>query len=68
MKCKKCGRPLKRPQSSKVGYGPICYKRVYGSNISTKIQQYNLLSGDSTYCQLPGQMNIEEYLQIIGVI
>lgn len=25
--CERCGRPLKTPQSLKVGFGPVCKKK-----------------------------------------
>ena len=68
MKCKICGRLLKRPQSSEVGYGPVCYRKMFGSSIPAKRQKHNYSSGDNTYSQIPGQMKIEEYLQIVGAI
>ena len=29
--CMECGRKLRSQQSKEVGYGPVCYKRVFGS-------------------------------------
>lgn len=28
--CMECGRKLRSQQSKEVGYGPVCYKRVFG--------------------------------------
>ena len=28
MKCKRCGRDLKNPDSQLIGYGPICLKKL----------------------------------------
>lgn len=68
MKCKICGRPLKNAQSSRNGYGPVCYRKMFGNRAPVKHQKHNMSSGDSTYCLIPGQMKVEEYLQVVGVI
>lgn len=28
-KCLRCGRLLKSPIAKKLGYGPLCYKRIH---------------------------------------
>jgi hypothetical protein len=28
LKCKRCGHPLRDPESQLKGYGPICFKKV----------------------------------------
>lgn len=74
MKCKICGKPLKCPESSEVGYGPVCYRRAFGSSTSVRIRNrsasktYDKTVGDNTYCQIPGQMQLQEYLKITGAI
>lgn len=68
MKCKICGRPLKNPQSSKIGYGPVCYRKMFGNKALVKCQKHDISLCDSTYCLIPGQMKMEDYLQIVGAI
>lgn len=31
MKCSVCGRNLRNPESQEIGYGPVCYKRLFGA-------------------------------------
>ena len=31
--CMECGRKLRSQQSKEVGYGPVCYKRVFGTSM-----------------------------------
>lgn len=31
--CMECGRKLRSQQSKEVGYGPVCYKRVFGTSV-----------------------------------
>ena len=33
-KCRRCKRPLKRPECVKRGYGDICYKKLFGTIIN----------------------------------
>ena len=37
-KCLRCGRILKSPLARKIGYGPLCYKRIHNH-----IRKKNLL-------------------------
>lgn len=29
-RCGHCNRTLRDPDSMKIGYGPVCYKKIYG--------------------------------------
>jgi hypothetical protein len=29
-RCGHCNRTLSDPESMKIGYGPVCYKKIYG--------------------------------------
>ena len=64
MKCFICGRKLKNPQSRELGYGPICYKRKFGSSPRTSCRGKDVAptarKGDYN---LPGQISMDEYLQ-----
>ena len=31
--CMECGRKLRSQQSKEVGYGSVCYKRVFGTSM-----------------------------------
>lgn len=31
--CMECGRKLRSQQSKEVGYGPVCYKRAFGTSM-----------------------------------
>lgn len=67
MTCSLCGRRLKNEKSQKIGYGPVCYRRVFGS--SSKRQRIRDRGGggeDIPYYNIPGQINIEEYLKSLG--
>lgn len=74
MKCKICGKPLKNPRSREVGYGPVCYRRVFCSSISVQIRERSTskqcikTAGDNTHCLIPEQMRLQEYLKITGAI
>lgn len=72
MRCKVCGRDLKNSVSRQAGYGPICYRKVFGSSLvkrkeSNALKWYNKIESENIYCLIPGQMNIEDYLQSNGM-
>ena len=64
MKCSVCGRKLKSPKSQKVGCGPVCYKRIFGSKL-----QFGNKGGPSSDAEvnynIPGQISIDDYLQML---
>lgn len=61
MKCKRCHRKLKDPESIKLGYGPVCYEKEFGASMQKKRVQ---TSQDSNIeDQLPGQMSIWDYME-----
>lgn len=66
MKCGVCGRVLKNPDSKKIGYGPVCYKRAFGSpppkEKSSKAKQAGGSEDFHDYV-IPGQMKISDFLQ-----
>lgn len=63
MICANCGRKLRNVASKEVGYGPVCYKRLFGISLKGSHQNNTLESINSSYRTLPGQVTIEEYLQ-----
>lgn len=60
MSCQGCGRVLKNQKSRELGYGPVCYKKAFGSN--TKRKDSYSSADDFPYYEIPGQMEIEDYL------
>lgn len=66
MKCSICGRKLRNLQSRELGYGPVCYKRKFGPiPYADKKSHHSSLDEVSDY-NLPGQISIDEYLQMIS--
>ena len=75
--CLNCGRTLRNAVSRKAGYGPVCYKKMFGNNMrdSDKKTFGNnmrdsgknsiLNDTDITCYNMPGQITLEEYLHII---
>lgn len=64
MNCLLCGRAIKSEKSRELGYGPVCYKKVYGS--STKIRssgKTNSSADELPYYEIPGQMCLEDLLE-----
>lgn len=41
--CMECGRKLRSQQSKEVGYGPVCYKRVFGTSMRIRDEKQVLL-------------------------
>lgn len=63
MKCYACGRELKSARSREMGYGPVCYKTVFGTSIKKKKNKAESSDNlDFPYYEIPGQMSIEDYL------
>ena len=65
MKCSVCGRNLKNPESQKVGYGPVCYKRLFGSNLKSSNKASPSAAEAEVNCYIPGQMLMDDYLQML---
>lgn len=69
VKCGVCGRALRSAESILIGYGPVCYRRQFGSP-APKMKRSSSGGGGSgksdgeiPYYEIPGQMNIEDFLQ-----
>lgn len=63
MKCLGCGRALKTQLSKECGYGPVCYKKIYGTSIKTRASTNKSTSADEfPYYEIPGQMCLEDFL------
>lgn len=65
MKCLICGRKLRSPQSRECGYGPVCYKKVFGNALYTGNQHGPFFNGKISDCELPGQISMEDYMQMV---
>lgn len=63
MICLNCGRKLKRVVSIEAGYGPVCYKKMFGISLKNS-REDNVSETANAHCyNIPGQMTIEEFLQ-----
>lgn len=66
MICLNCGRKLKSVASREAGYGPVCYRKMFGTNLQSS-RKYSVSETDYTpYYNIPGQMTMEEYLQTVS--
>ncbi|MCX4351729.1 MAG: DUF6011 domain-containing protein [Lachnospiraceae bacterium] len=67
MTCSLCGRKLKNEKSQEIGYGPVCYRRKFGSPLKRqRIRDRGGGGEDIPYYDIPGQIEIEEYLKSLG--
>ena len=66
MICGICGRKLKNAKSREHGYGPVCYKRKFGVSLQTSRGDADVpaSAGEEANYNLPGQMSMEDYLQM----
>lgn len=62
MICSICGRRLKSAKSRELGYGPVCYKRAFGSANQGGHKEHSSVE-EMPYYDIPGQITIEEYLK-----
>ncbi len=63
MTCVLCGRKLKNIKSKELGYGPVCYKRMFGANLQGNKKSNNSYILGLQHYDIPGQMTIDDYLQ-----
>lgn len=63
--CMECGRKLRSQQSKATGYGPVCYKRVFGTSMRIRDgdQKTGTTPNDFPYYEIPGQMSIEDFIE-----
>ncbi len=67
MKCGVCGRTLRNPDSKKMGYGPVCYKRTFGSSPRQGRRDQKEPPPESAgFYEIPGQISMEDYLREFG--
>lgn len=64
MRCSICGRQIKTAESCKRGYGPVCYRKKFGIDlrVSNRGEEESMKSSDYN---LPGQISLEDYLQML---
>ncbi len=65
MICLKCGRKLKSVASREAGYGPVCYRKMFGSSLRSSHKKGVSKITNTPHYNLPGQMTIEEFLQTV---
>lgn len=65
MTCLKCGRKLSSAVSREAGYGPVCYRKIFGTSMKTRYKDSVSETTDVPYHSIQGQITMEEYLQAI---
>ncbi len=65
MTCSICGRRLRNPKSQELGYGPVCYRRIFGKSpkSSWRADGPPVPNESAEHYDIPGQISMEEYLQ-----
>ena len=66
MICLNCGRKLKSEASKEAGYGPVCYRKMFGTRLRSSRKDRISEMSDTTCYDIPGQMTMEEYLQMVS--
>lgn len=65
MKCSVCGRKLRSPKSQEVGYGPVCYRRLFGTSLRTNDKESQSSVDVMANYKVPGQISMDDYLQTL---
>lgn len=63
MICLNCGRKLRSAASKEAGYGPVCYRKMFGTSLRSSRKDNVSETADTLYYNIPGQMTMDEYLQ-----
>ena len=66
MICLNCGRKLKSIASREAGYGPVCYRKMFGTSLRSSRKDSISEKTDTPYYNIPGQMTMDEYLQTVS--
>ena len=66
MICLNCGRKLKSVSSREAGYGPVCYRKMFGTSLRSSRKDSVSETADTLSYNIPGQMTMEEYLQTVS--
>lgn len=64
MICGLCGRKLKNAKSKELGYGPVCYRKAFGTVPKVKVSKEKEIAegGDLHDYIMPGQMEMADFL------
>ncbi len=62
MICGLCGRKLKNTKSKELGYGPVCYRKAFGTVPKVKASKEIGEGGDFHDYIIPGQMEMADFL------
>lgn len=65
MKCSVCGRKLRSPKSQEVGYGPVCYRRLFGTSLRANGKDGQSPVDVMANYEVPGQISMDDYLQTL---
>lgn len=63
MICLNCGRVLKTAKSRELGYGPVCYKKMFGSSKQIGSNTHSISADGIPDYDIPGQMSLEDFLR-----
>lgn len=63
MNCLSCGRKLKSAKSKESGYGPVCYKKMFGSSKLISSDAHSVSADELPDYDIPGQMSLEDFLR-----
>lgn len=63
MICLNCGRKLRSAASREAGYGPVCYRKMFGTSLRSSRKDSVSVTADTPYYNIPGQMTMDEYQQ-----
>lgn len=61
--CRLCKRKLKSLGSRELGYGPVCYKKIFGTGIQGSSKGNFSETTDIPYYDIPGQMSLEDFFR-----
>lgn len=63
MTCAMCGRRLRSETSRQLGYGPVCYKKMFGTSARIRADNgRNTVSSEEEEYIIPGQMTLEDFI------
>ena len=60
--CMECGRKLRSQQSKEVGYGPVCYRKMFPEQFTGKTNKG--IAIEREIYDIPGQMDISDSIDM----
>lgn len=66
MICLNCGRKLRSAVSREARYGPVCYRKMFGTSLRSSCKDSISETAGTPCHNIPGQMTMEEYLQTVS--